>query len=80
MPPGAAFSVGYEDGEGFVMAKKTARPQKVPVTVASFLDANPFKQLEGQNARKRNEKERTALRGLKPDTAPAGMECSGTAH
>ena len=58
-PAGATFSLQYEDEEdGFVMAKRTARPQKVPVTIASFLDVNSFKPLEGQNERKRREKEK----------------------
>ena len=58
-PLGATASLHYEDGEdGFVMANRMARPQKVPVTIASFLDVSSFKPLEGQNERKRREKEK----------------------
>ncbi len=63
-PPGATFALRYEDvdEEGFKLARKTVRPQKVPVTIASFIDINPFKHLESQ----KEWKQRNTQKVVKP--------------
>ena len=60
-PPGAAFSLHYEGDEDFMMAKKTVRPQRVPVTVANFVGINSFSGLESQKERKLKRKKQKVI-------------------
>ena len=57
-PPGATFSLHYEDEEGFQLARKTARPRKIDVTLANFVDVNSSKSLESQKERKMRNKQK----------------------
>ena len=58
--PGFTFSphCGDEDEEGSKLAKRTVRPQRVPVTIANFMDVSSFKDVERQKERKYRNKQK----------------------